>query len=124
MGPATEHYRYVRVYVSSTFRERISDTVEFFPNKTPFPKISDADYLVKATDDILSILARPTPLLPFLHTNPTLRKAVASTAVLLNCAIRCPPSLQKQLQHYQIAPQNNLPIFQGCTKSRFPNLQG
>ena len=101
VGPATEHYRCVRVYVPSTFRERISDTVEFLPHKTPFPTTSDADTLVQATDDILSILARPTPLLPFLQANTNLRSAIASTAVLLNRAIRRPPSLQKTIETIQ-----------------------
>jgi hypothetical protein len=31
LGPATDHYRCYRVYVSKTRAERITDTVELFP---------------------------------------------------------------------------------------------
>ena len=109
IGPASEHYRCVRIYVPSTFRERISDTVEFFPHSTPFPSATDADHLVEATDTILSILARPTPLLPFLQTNSNMRSAIASTAVLLNRAIQRPPSLQRAIESIPSPPMHHPP---------------
>ena len=65
LGPALNHYRCVRAFITDTSSERITDTVEFFPHTLPFPETSDADYLKQAADDILAILQNPTPTLPF-----------------------------------------------------------
>ena len=83
IGPAMDHYRCIRTYVPSTFKVRITDTAQFFPHSIKMPATSDVDYLTQATDDILSILARPQPTLPYLQIGPALRNAIAQTATLL-----------------------------------------
>jgi hypothetical protein len=43
IGPALEHYRCYKVYITKTISSRIVETVEFFPHqfKIPFPSSSD-----------------------------------------------------------------------------------
>ena len=97
VGPALEHYRCIRAFVPATFKERITDTAQFFPHSIKLPSTSDADYLQQAADDILSILAKPTPTLPYLESGPELRSAIAKTAVLLHRSLKKPPSLLKTI---------------------------
>ena len=65
-GPVMEHYRCVTAYIMSTMDTRVCDTVEFFPHDIPLPATSDADYLKQAAEDILAILRKPKPTLPYL----------------------------------------------------------
>ena len=44
VGPASEHYRCVKCYISSTHSKVISDTVQFFPHSVPFPQCSTEDF--------------------------------------------------------------------------------
>ena len=66
IGPALEHYRCIKCYIPSTRRERIADTVTFFPTVIPFPTVTLADFLRQATSDILAILQHP-PIFPTLE---------------------------------------------------------
>ena len=56
IGPSMEHYRCVKCYVPTTWRERDADTVSFFPKKIKFPKTTTEDYLRQAASDIVFIL--------------------------------------------------------------------
>ena len=40
IGPAIEHYRFVKAYVPEFFSERIADTVNFLPHDIPMPSTS------------------------------------------------------------------------------------
>ena len=102
IGPSIEHYRCIKAFIPSTFQERITDTVEFFPYNVPMPATSDADYLKQAADDILSILAKPSPTLPFLQHSPSLKSAIAQTAVVLHRAVSKPPSLQNTIDNIHL----------------------
>ena len=55
VGRSPHHYRCVTCYIPSTHRERIADTVTFFPTVIPFPKVKLDDFLRQATSDILAI---------------------------------------------------------------------
>ena len=56
IGPALEHYRCVQCYDPKTRAIRISDTVQYFPQVVPFPKITTEDLLRNTAQDILAIL--------------------------------------------------------------------
>jgi hypothetical protein len=43
LGPAMEHYRCHRVFTNKTRAERITDTVEFFPQHTTVPSMTTAE---------------------------------------------------------------------------------
>ena len=92
IGPAMKHYRCITGYIPSTMRERISDTVEYFPHDIPFPKFDQADYLRQAALDILSILKSPQPVLKFLPNNNKNEKAIELAAkVLQRATAKTPP---------------------------------
>jgi hypothetical protein len=39
LGPAMHHFKCQNVYISSTFSERIVETLEFFPHNSPMPQV-------------------------------------------------------------------------------------
>ena len=81
-----------------------------FPHKIPFPSTSDADYLKQAADDILAILQKPKPTLPYLQTGDTMKDAIEQTALLLDRAIMRvkPPKPARQLPSDPNRSQNSL----------------
>jgi hypothetical protein len=56
LGPATEHYRCYRCYVSKTQAERISDTVEFFPKDTTSPHLSTEEAALVTSEALVQAL--------------------------------------------------------------------
>lgn len=64
IGPAMEHYRCYKVYVSATGAERIADTIEFFPNQ-PMPCTSSTDAAIIAAQQLILALKNPAPPAPF-----------------------------------------------------------
>jgi hypothetical protein len=58
LGPATEHYRCYRCYVSKTQAERISDTVEFFPKDTFSPKLSTEEAAVVTAEALVQAIQK------------------------------------------------------------------
>jgi hypothetical protein len=61
IGPAFDHYRCYTVYIVETRSERISDTVEFFPEKVFMPIPSSTDLAIAAARDLTNALLNPTP---------------------------------------------------------------
>ena len=49
------------------FSKRNADTAEFFPNTTPFPKVTTYDYLRQTPTDLLAILQEPKRSIPTLE---------------------------------------------------------
>jgi hypothetical protein len=67
VGPATEHYRCYRVFINKTRSERITDTVEFFPQDMEMPYPTPTEIAVDATKTLIRALQNPTPSTPFAH---------------------------------------------------------
>jgi hypothetical protein len=65
LGPAMHHYRCQNVYITSTASERIVDTLEFFPHKSPMPQISSTDRLLMTANDMTDALKHPNTDVPF-----------------------------------------------------------
>ena len=61
LGPALEHYRFYRVYVTNTRAERNSDTIDFFPQHTKVPSIAANDASTIAAQEIVAALSDPKP---------------------------------------------------------------
>lgn len=59
VGPSLNHYRCVQCYVPRTRSIVNSDSVEFFPNKTPFPAVTMKDHLQQSASDLVSTLTNP-----------------------------------------------------------------
>jgi hypothetical protein len=61
IGPAPEHYRCYRVYMTETKAERISDTVSWYPTKTIMPTADSIEIIAAAINDIQHELSNQRP---------------------------------------------------------------
>ena len=66
IGPAMEHYRCHRIFLPSTGKIRIGDTVQFFPTRLRMPKTSSLEKAISTANDLVTILQNPEPASPFL----------------------------------------------------------
>ena len=83
VGPAPEHYRYVRCFIPKTQKERITDTVTFIPKVIPIPHASIDDHLRKTVDDLVHLLTKKPSLIS--PTGPqSAQHALLKIAKLLN----------------------------------------
>ena len=118
IGPSPEHYRCYKCYFPDTMSERDVLKVDFFPEKTPFPSITSADYLKQTAEDLLQLLSPTAPS----HNNPLefgspILNAFRDVATILGRAISPPqppaatplpiPTLQQPCP-----PHTNLPLSQ------------
>ena len=93
VGPALEHYRCITCYIPSTGKERIVDTVQWFPHVVPIPAASTDDYLRQAVADIIALL-NTRQQHPTLAINPTTEQIVRQVAELLQRAAPHPPTIE------------------------------
>ena len=61
LGPAMQHYRYHKVFVTKTNAQRISDTVGFFPTKIRIHETSTLKQIKHSVNDLLQVLRNPQP---------------------------------------------------------------
>ena len=87
IGPALEHYRCIKCYISATRAEVNCDTLALFPHNIPCSKVSTEDYLKQATDDIIQLLTNPVAQLPFLQIGDTTKNALLQISESLNRSI-------------------------------------
>jgi hypothetical protein len=87
LGPASEHYRCYRVYATATASERISDTVEFFPEHTKLPYCSSADAAVLAAKQLIAALKYPVAAAPIAPIGTHQLAALEQLANIFNTAI-------------------------------------
>jgi hypothetical protein len=59
IGPTLDHYRCHRVWMVDTRRERISDTLSWFPQQVRLPVASPQDLILSAATDLISALRNP-----------------------------------------------------------------
>ena len=93
VGPALEHYRCITCYIPSTGKERVVDTVQWFPHVVPIPAASTDDYLRQAVADIIALL-NTRQQHPTLAINPTTEQIVRQVAELLQRATPHPPTIE------------------------------
>jgi hypothetical protein len=60
LGPAMEHHRCHRVFTNKTKAERITDTVEFFPQHTTVPSMTTDKIAIQAASDLIAAINQPT----------------------------------------------------------------
>jgi hypothetical protein len=65
IGPALEHYRCYRVFITKTRGERVVETVDFSPEKFTLPFPSAQDVATQATAELTHALLHPQPAGPF-----------------------------------------------------------
>lgn len=61
LGPALDHYRCYRVYVTETKAERIADTLAWFPAHVQMPTPSSDELVLAALKDVVALLKNPAP---------------------------------------------------------------
>ena len=113
LGPSLEHYRCVRVYIPSTFSERITDTVEYFPHDIKFPVYDTNQFLKRAASDILAALNTKTNPPPGVPPHDTFQQAIKQTALLLHRATTMstpskPPTANPYTQSLPRVEKNNI----------------
>jgi hypothetical protein len=65
IGPALEHYRCYKVYITKTRGDRLVETVDFPPKKFTLPFPSAQDLATQAAADLTHALLHPQPAGPF-----------------------------------------------------------
>ena len=104
IGPSPEHYRCYKCYFSDTMSERDVLTVDFFPEKIPFPRFTAEDYLKQTAEDMLHLLhskSTSTSTTP-LSFGPPILNAFAKVADILGRAIQ--PPLPPSAPRVSISP--------------------
>ena len=95
------------------------------------PATSDVDYLKQAAADILSILAKPSPTLPYLQKGNDIHNAITKTAEILQRAVAPSKALlpnrqimdETSFQSEKQAPNPSL-ITPTNTPTTMPDFQG
>lgn len=91
VGPATESYRCYRVWMWETHRERIADTVTWFPTKVTMPLASSVDLVIAGARDIVHALNNPSPGSPLAPLSDSHASALRElTTILINDPVRVP----------------------------------
>jgi hypothetical protein len=84
---AFDHYRCYTVYIVKTRKERISDTVVFFPEKVFMPIASFTDLAIAAGRDLTQALLNPAPATAMAMQDSEIEalKQLADIFTLLSC---------------------------------------
>ena len=91
LGPELEHYRCYRVFTTTTKAERITDTVEFFPQRVTVPYPSPTDVAIRATQELIGVLKNPIPSTPFAHVGHNQMEAIQAIADIFQWHLQPPP---------------------------------
>jgi hypothetical protein len=93
LGPAMHHYRCQNVYISTTDRDRIVDTLEFFPHNYQMPQLSSTDRLLMEAKDMTDSLHNPHPDVPFASVWGDTIEALADLAAIFKLKLQPASSL-------------------------------
>jgi hypothetical protein len=80
IGPAFEHYRCYRVYITETAKERIANTLVWYPSHVAMPKTSSANAATAAARDLIYALQNPHPAAPIAPLADDHRKGLPNLA--------------------------------------------
>jgi hypothetical protein len=108
LGPAMHHYRCQNVYISTTARERIVDTLELFPHNYQMPQLSSTDRLLMAAKDMTDALQNPHPEVPFASVGDDTIAALTDYAAIFKLKLRQAPSPATQASPAKVVPRPSL----------------
>ena len=80
---APQHYRNYTCYMRDTKKNRISNTVEFFPTHCTLPKVTPMDRLTMILQDLHEVLSQPPDTFPFIKQGTDLSNAINSIQKIL-----------------------------------------
>jgi hypothetical protein len=93
VGPALDSYRCFTVWMWDTRRERICDTVSWFPTKVTMPLASSTDLVLAGIQDIVHALTYPSHNSPLaLRTDSQVQALLDLTTLLTNIVAPASPS--------------------------------
>jgi hypothetical protein len=91
LGFAMHHYRCQNVYILSTARKRIQDTLEFFPHNYQMPQLLSTKILIMAAKDMTDALQNPHLEVPFSRIRDDTISALADLAAIFRLKLRQTP---------------------------------
>ena len=100
---AEHHYRCYTSWIPTTHAERVSNTVEFFP-ENGMPPTSSADRLLAVTEDLIEIITTPHPATPFLDYGTAAHDAVQKLQTIYNIPNQQPPKTSPPQQGQSSPP--------------------
>jgi hypothetical protein len=123
IGPSLEHYRCYKCYFPDTMSERDVLTVDFFPEKIPFPKFTTDDYLKQTAEDMLHLLttSAPSTPLPTRAFGPPVLNAYEKIAHILQRALPPPPAQRVSEIPPPVPPQRVPDMTTVVPPQRVPN---
>jgi hypothetical protein len=80
---APQQYRNYTCYMRDTKKNRISNTVEFFPTHCNLPKVTPIDRLTMVLQDLHEVLSQPPDTFPFIKQGTELSNAINSIQKIL-----------------------------------------
>ena len=108
VGPAMEHYRCFRIYFPKIRAIRIVDTVKFIPHLILVPELKLDDFLRKAADDIVTLLAKPpATTISYLQAEEETNLALTSLAKIL-----------QSVEPFPVQPTDVHPVKHKARKTR------
>jgi hypothetical protein len=102
------HYRCQNVYISTKARERIVDTLEFFPHNYQMPQFLSTDRLLMAAKDMTDALQNPHPEVPFASVGDDTIAALTDLAAIFKLKLQHPPSPATQPSPAKVVPRPSL----------------
>ena len=108
LGPALNHYRCYRTYVTNTKGTRVSDTVEFLPRKYNIPQLSSQEVALIAARELTHALQHPLPKGPLQVSDPHLA-AIRQLSTIFTSACQPQQPTVRTAPPPRVAPLAPLP---------------
>jgi hypothetical protein len=103
LGPAMHHYRCQNVYIATTARELIMDTLEFFPHNYQMPKLSSTEILIMAANAMTDASQNPHPEVPFTQVGDDTMSALTALAGILKLKLQKVQTSALRASHTKVA---------------------
>eukprot|EP00978_Attheya_sp_CCMP212_P043442 scaffold284051_cov46-Attheya_sp.AAC.1 len=86
LGPAINHYRCYKVWISETTSERVADTITWYLSQVSMPKASTTEEASAAARDLIEALLHPGPASPLSPLSDSHRQALFQLADIFSQA--------------------------------------
>eukprot|EP00978_Attheya_sp_CCMP212_P039740 scaffold209632_cov37-Attheya_sp.AAC.1 len=93
LGPAINHYRCYKVWISETTSKRVANTLTWYPSQVSMPKASTTEEASAAARDLIEALLHPGPASPLSPLSDSHRQALFQLAdIFSHATAEDPPS--------------------------------
>jgi hypothetical protein len=86
------HYWCQNVYISTTARDRIVDTLELCPHNYQMPQLSSTERLLMAAKDMTDVFRNPHPDVPFANVGDDTIQALTDLAAIFKLKLQQAPN--------------------------------